>query len=61
MMHHAVTKICYNNDYGDWEILFRWKMGSCLKKPDPQQRKKDITKPFKDLPLHTPTHGGKHP
>jgi hypothetical protein len=24
-------------------------------------RKLDITKPFKDLPLHTPTHAGKHP
>jgi hypothetical protein len=24
-------------------------------------RKSDITKPFKDLHLHTPTHVGKHP
>jgi len=22
MMHHAATKICYNDDYGYWDILF---------------------------------------
>jgi len=31
-----------------------------FKNPDPQHRE-NITKPFKDLPLHTPTHVGKHP